>query len=83
MISSTTPSPTVERQDGDGTRAERVVPEPLSRRALRQCALERQAIERRVPRRAAQGHHDGVFGGDPQADLSDASLGAGARPLPT
>ena len=48
MISSTTPSPTVEREEGDGGRDGRVVPKPLTRQALRQCALERKGIERRA-----------------------------------
>ena len=51
MISSTTvgPSPTRQREEEDGARvAERTVPEPLTRQALRQCALERQSIERRA-----------------------------------
>src|SRR5689334_3592677 len=48
MISSTTPLPTEERQDGDGARTERAVPKPLTRQALRQCALERKGIERRA-----------------------------------
>jgi len=48
MISSTTPSPTQERQDADRIRTEPEVPKPLTRRALRQCALERKEIERRA-----------------------------------
>jgi len=49
MIWSTTPSPTEQRQqEGDGVRGERAIPQPLTRRALRQCALERQQIERRA-----------------------------------
>ena len=51
MISSTTvgPSPTRQREEDDGARVgERTVPEPLTRQALRQCALERQSIERRA-----------------------------------
>jgi hypothetical protein len=48
MISSTTPSPTQEREEGERGSGERVVPKPLTRRALRQCALERQGIERRA-----------------------------------
>jgi hypothetical protein len=48
MISSTTPSPTQEHQQVDRPGGEREVPKPLTRRALRQCALERQGIERRA-----------------------------------
>jgi len=50
MISGTTPSPTQEREEADGMREARAreVPEPLTRQALRQCALERQGIERRA-----------------------------------
>jgi hypothetical protein len=49
MISSTTPSPTQEQQDADPARGDaRDVPKPLTRQALRQCALERKGIERRA-----------------------------------
>jgi len=52
MISSTPgQSPTRQREEEqeDGTRMrQRRVPEPLTRQALRQCALERQSIERRA-----------------------------------
>ena len=51
MISSTTvgPSPTRQREEDDGAPVgERTVPKPLTRQALRQCALERQSIERRA-----------------------------------
>ena len=48
MISGTTPPATLERQEDDGARTERVVPKPLTRQALRQCALERKGIERRA-----------------------------------
>ena len=52
MISSTPgQSPTRQREEEqeDGARMrQRRVPEPLTRQALRQCALERQSIERRA-----------------------------------
>src|SRR5258705_13996785 len=51
-MASTThePVPAEQQPQGDDGRAERSAPPPevLTRRALRQCALERQSIERRA-----------------------------------